>query len=229
VPSSGDYSAAEPRSPTAGGPPSSPPNHATQALGPVGPDGGPLAFDGYSCCWYREERTFLESLQTAEWASVAAAAPNLFDTEWSRGMSASLDPRTIIDGDYGPFKTVWVCRFKDEIRVDPAYVRKAHERWVKVHGQFGRDVPGIGRYVQNHCIAPIGGAGPNDSIELEFDGFSECWFQNRAAFNLAMSSPEWLAMNEDAENLFDLDYILGGMSAVIEENVVKGARDITLA
>jgi hypothetical protein len=29
-------------------------------------------------------------------------------------------------------------------------------------------------------------------------------------------------MNEDAENLFDLDTMMAGMSAVIEEHVAKG-------
>ena len=64
---------------------------------------------------------------------------------------------------YGPFKAVWVVRFKDEIRSDPARTREAHEHWIETHGgRFGRDVRGIGRYVQNHCVAPLGGGrGPD--------------------------------------------------------------------
>jgi uncharacterized protein (TIGR02118 family) len=161
---------------------------------------------------------------------MSADAPNVFDPESFWGMSAILDERTIVDGEAGPFKTVWVCRFKDEIRRDPARTREAHEYWIETHGgRFGRDVPGIGRYVQNHCVAPLGVDGADESIDLQFDGFSECWFADRAAFELAMGSPEWLEMNEDAENLFDVAYILDGMSAVVEEHVVKGSHELAHA
>ena len=44
-----------------------------------------------------------------------------------------------------------------------------------------------------------------------------------------MSSPEWLAMNDDAESLFDIDFVLGGMSAIVEENVVKRGRELARA
>jgi uncharacterized protein (TIGR02118 family) len=205
-------------------------SHATQALGPAGPSDDPLGFDGYSCCWYPDEGRFLESLRTPEWAAISADGPNLFDMDWFWGMSAILDERTIVDGEYGPLKAVWVVRFRDEIRRDPERTREAHEYWIGTHGgRYGRDVPGIGRYVQNHCVAPLGVDGADESIELGFDGFSECWFEDRAAFDRAMSSPEWLAMNEDAENLFDVAWIVGGMSALLEENVVKGRRELAHA
>ena len=42
-----------------------------------------------------------------------------------------------------------------------------------------------------------------------------------------MSSPEWLAMNADAMTFCDVDYIREGMSAVVEEHVVKSARGLT--
>jgi uncharacterized protein (TIGR02118 family) len=143
-------------------------------------------------------------------------------------MCAVLDERTIVDGDYGPFKAVWVVRFKDEIRSDPERAREAHDHWIETHGsRFGRDVPGIGRYVQNHCVAPLGQEGADPRGELLFDGHSECWFEHRGAFELATSSPEWLAMNDDAMTFCDVDYILSGMSAVVEENVVKGGRRLT--
>ena len=74
---------------------------------------------------------------------------------------------------------------------------------------------------------------------MDFDGFSECWFEDRAAFELAMGSPEWLRMNEDAEQLFDLGYIVPAMSAVVVypadpavratlPSVVAPSRNVTL-
>jgi hypothetical protein len=55
---------------------------------------------------------------------------------------------------------------------------------------------------------------------MDFDGFSEGWFADRGAFELAIAPPEWAAMNEDAAELFDLDYIVPAMSALLDENVI---------
>ena len=203
-------------------------SHAVEALGPAGASDVTLGFDGYSCCWFADEESYGAALRMPEWGAIAADSPKLFELDSFQGMCAVLDERTIVDGDYGPFKAVWVVRFKDEIRSDPARTREAHEYWIETHGgRFGRDVPGIGRYVQNHCIAALGAEGADSTGELLFDGFSECWFEDRDAFDLAMSSPEWLAMNADALTFCDVDYILDGMSAIVEENVVKDGRRLT--
>ena len=203
-------------------------SHAVAALGTAQEDDVPLAVDGYSSCWFADEESYAEALKTPEWADIAADSSNLFEADSFRGMCAVLDERTIVDGGYGPFKAVWVVRFKDEIRDDPARTREAHEHWIETHGgRFGRDVPGIGRYVQNHCVAPLGPEGADPGGELLFDGYSECWFEDRAAFELATSSPEWLAMNDDAMTFCDVDYILGGMSAIVEEHIVKDGRALT--
>jgi uncharacterized protein (TIGR02118 family) len=204
-------------------------NHVVSALGPLAPSDEPAAFDGYSCCWYRNQEAFEQSLRTPEWAALGVDSPNLFDDSRWDGSSASLDPRTIIDGPRAPFKTVWFVRFKPEVRGDRQRSAQAHERWIDSHGgHFGTRVPGIARYVQNHVVSAIDAAGENPDIAMDFDGFSECWFADRGAFELAMASPEWAAMNEDAEELFDLDYIVPAMSAVLEENVIVeglGQRD----
>lgn len=203
-------------------------SHAVAALGPTEEGDAPLGFDGYSSCWFADEESYREALQSPQWAAIAADSPILFESDSFRGMCAVLDERTIVDGDYGPLKAVWVIRFKDEIRRDPARTREAHEHWIETHGgRFGRDVPGIGRYVQNHCAAALGADGADPNGELWFDGYSECWFEDRGAFELAMSSPEWLAMNDDAVTFCDVDYILGGMSAIVEENVVTDGRALT--
>jgi uncharacterized protein (TIGR02118 family) len=195
-------------------------SHAVERLG-----GGELGFDGYSCCWYADEESLVESFGTPEWAKLGPDGDEFFDMAWFSGMSAVLDEQTIVEGDYGPFKTVWVVRFREEIRRDSARAREAHEHWVETHGRrYGRAVPGIGRYVQNHCVAPLGAEGRDESIPLGFDGFSECWFDDRAAFERATSSPEWAEMGADAVTFCDVDYV-GRMGAVVEEHVVKGPRE----
>jgi uncharacterized protein (TIGR02118 family) len=196
-------------------------NHVISALDAEEVSDAKTYFDGYSCCWYVDRTAFEESLKTPEWAALGVDSPNLFDDSKWDGWSAALDPRTIIDGPEGPFKTVWIMRFTPEIRADPELTREAHESWINVHGkEFGVQVPGISRYVQNHVTAAIDGGGENPNIPLEFDGFSECWFEDEAAFERTMKSEEWLRMNEDAFRLFDVEAAVPHMSAVLDERVI---------
>ena len=201
-------------------------NHVRFALGAVAVSDEPAAFDGYSCCWYRDREAFEESLRTPEWAALGVDSPNLFDDSCWEGWSASLDPRTIIDGPRAPFKTVWFVRFRPELRGDRQRSREVHERWIASHGgHFGTRVPGIARYVQNHVVSAIDAGGENPDMAVDFDGFSECWFADRGAFELAMASPEWQAMSEDAAELFELEYVVPAMSAVLKEIVIVERRE----
>ncbi len=201
-------------------------NHVASSLGAVAVNDEEPAFDGYSCCWYTDRDAFEASLKTPEWAAIGEDSPNLFDDSRWAGWSASLDERLIIDGPEGPFKTVWFVRFKPDVRADAARTREAHEYWISTHGGFfGVKVPGISRYVQNHLVAAIDNVGETDE-QMEFDGFSECWFADEAAFERAMASEEWLRMNDDAEGLFDIPFSLSGMSAVVNEHVIKREKEL---
>jgi uncharacterized protein (TIGR02118 family) len=196
-------------------------SHVISALGHVAPSNERTDFDGYSCCWYKDRAMFEDSLQTPEWAALGADSANMFDDSRWDGWSAALDPHVIIDGDEAPFKTVWIMRFTPEIRADPKLTREAHESWIDTHGrEFGVRVPGISRYVQNHVVSAIDATGENPGLALEFDGFSECWFESGEAFERTMASEEWLAMNEDALRLFDVDAAVPRMSAVLDEQVI---------
>jgi len=196
-------------------------NHAVAALDAVAVSDAKTDFDGYSCCWYADRETFEGSLKTPEWRALGVDSPNLFDDARWDGWSAALDARTIIDGPEGPFKTAWIMRFTADIRAVPEATRRAHESWIDTHGNdFGVQVPGISRYVQNHVAVAIDQNGENPDLPLEFDGFSECWFKDEAAFERAMASDEWLAMNEDAFRLFDIPAAVPHMSGVLEEHVI---------
>jgi uncharacterized protein (TIGR02118 family) len=193
--------------------------------GELGPSEEEVAFDGYSCIWYTDRDAFIASADTPEMQTLVADGYNVFDMDSMRGMSAALDERLIIDGPVHTFKAVWIVRFKDETRADPRKLAEAHEYWTNVHGgEFGVAVPEMDRYVQNHVTERIEPEGPStESLgTLAFDGFSECWFADRGAFDRAMATPEWLAMNEDGSALFDWSAIWAGMSAILEERVIKG-------
>jgi uncharacterized protein (TIGR02118 family) len=200
-------------------------NHCGNALGPVSVLDERPAFDGYSSAWYADRAAFDASLLTPEWIAIGEDSPNVFDHEWFWGMSAEVRESTIVDGPAGPYKVCWVMRFPDEVRADPDKLKAAHDYWITTHGgHYGAAVPGIDRYVQNHVVAGIGETGIEDGTLPKFDGYSECWFQSREAFEAMMATPEWLAMNKDAETLFALDNHATGMYAELDEVVMKGDK-----
>jgi uncharacterized protein (TIGR02118 family) len=168
-------------------------------------------FDGYSLGYWKDEETFRMTMASDEWLAVVDDGYNVFDMSWLEGMSAELDEHVIIDGPASPYKVCWVVHFKPGI--DPA---EARDYWKSKHGPIVRDV-GIDRYVQNHCLSPVGGGGEGRD-PLRFDGFSECWFKDEAAFLAAVNSPTWEKMNADGYNLFDMDDMWG---AVLDEKVKK--------
>jgi uncharacterized protein (TIGR02118 family) len=55
--------------------------------------------------------------------------------------------------------------------------------------------------------------------ETFFDGYSCGWWSDRAAFDATMASPEWQALVEDGDNVFDMTW-LEGMSAELEEHTI---------
>jgi hypothetical protein len=193
-------------------------NLATASLGLVGIHDSRPAFDGYACVWFPDRSTFQSSLASPQWSAMQTDSSSLFDSDSSQSMTASVEEHVIIDGPMGPFKAVWFVQFTREIRANPNLTHEAHLYWTRTHGgAFGVRVPGIDRYVQNHVAGPI-----SNGVKPGFDGFSECWFQDRAAFDVTMASAEWDEMNTDAKTIFDRDWIVGGWSALVDEIVVQG-------
>ncbi len=191
-------------------------NFATSSLGLVGLHDSRPAFDGYACVWFADRAAFRSSLQSPEWSAMEDDAASLLVPDPSHSSTAAVEEKLIIDGPTGPFKAVWFVQFTADIRSDPRRTREAHEYWTRTHGgAFGVRVPGIDRYVQNHVVEPIA-----DRADLGYDGFSECWFQDRAAFDVTMESKEWADMNNDAKTIFDRDWIVGGWSSLLDEVVV---------
>ena len=93
-------------------------NFPTQNVVLLGVTDEPTRFSGYACIWFADESAFEEALASSEWAAVAADAAEFLDVEYMLPMSAVVEENVVIDGPEGPFKAVWICRFRDEIRVD---------------------------------------------------------------------------------------------------------------
>src|SRR5262245_14663406 len=146
-------------------------NFPTQNVVLLGVTDDPTRFSGYACIWFADEEAFHAVLASPEWATVAADAAEFLDIDYMVSMSAPVEENVVIDGPEGPFKAVWICRFQDDIRADAGKTAEAHAYWKRTHGShYGVQVPGIGRYVQNHNVGTLIDA------PCEMDGFSECWF-----------------------------------------------------
>jgi len=68
--------------------------------------------------------------------------------------------------------------------------------WFEIHGPLARAVPGIRRYVQSHIVgdrkrADISG------LPVEADGIAELWYDDRAAMERAITTPEMKALHAD--------------------------------
>jgi uncharacterized protein (TIGR02118 family) len=190
-------------------------NHVVDHLpGSTPADTDRFPFDGYSCGWWPDRASYDDAMRSAQWARMGEDAPHVFDRGFFWGMSAFVDEHVIRDGDEAPYKVAWVVSFRED--VDAA---DAGAHWREVHGPLALDAPGIVRYVQNHAVQSVG---PLDAEPppLRFDGFSECWFEDRAACAEALASPAWEALRQDGRGIFDYRRLWG---------VVLEAREMATA
>jgi uncharacterized protein (TIGR02118 family) len=74
-----------------------------------------------------------------------------------------------------------------------------------VHGPLITKVPGVKRYVQNHCIESAQG-----QAEPPFLGIGEVWFESRDEADRTQAMPEWKAAMADAATFMDMDRVVAG-------------------
>jgi uncharacterized protein (TIGR02118 family) len=73
-----------------------------------------------------------------------------------------------------------------------------HRYWRETHGPIAARIPGVQKYVQSHAIhRALGGREPS------FDGVAELWFDDWAALERALESPEARAAVEDERRFID--------------------------
>ena len=90
-----------------------------------------------------------------------------------------------------------------------------------MHGPIALRIPEIRYYVQNHATRALRLDGSDRGEALVFDGFSEAWFTDRPTFERAHASDAWLALRDDAPNLFDMEALDSGVNMVVDERVIK--------
>jgi uncharacterized protein (TIGR02118 family) len=88
------------------------------------------------------------------------------------------------------------------------------KHWVEVHAPLAHVVPGLRRYVQNH-IQSERTRSDIEALDLAIDGIAELWFDDRAAYERALASPEMKALHDDGAR-----FIGRIRSYVVDEKVV---------
>jgi uncharacterized protein (TIGR02118 family) len=73
--------------------------------------------------------------------------------------------------------------------------------WRETHVRLVEQVPGVKRYVQDHCAT-----GP-DGSEAPYAGVGELWFDSIESAKTALATSEWRAVIEDASTFMDLDRV----------------------
>jgi uncharacterized protein (TIGR02118 family) len=77
-------------------------------------------------------------------------------------------------------------------RKDGMSVGDFQRYWREVHGPIAANTPGLRRYIQSHAIAKV-----YDIYPQAYDGMVEAWFDDFAAYQAALASPEWRTSTED--------------------------------
>lgn len=101
----------------------------------------------------------------------------------------------------------------------PEFTSDAFRRhWREIHGPLAQRVPGVRRYVQHHVVDTTGHPDlpPADHA---YDGIVELWFDDAAAMETALATPEAKAMFADG-TLF-----IGSVTSyIVESEVLVGAE-----
>jgi len=175
-------------------------NFATESFGTA----APLAIDGYSCCFFKDEAQFERFNEHTLMRMSPEQGPGTFDMDHMVGMSAVLREHPVIEGPTGPFKCAWVFRLKDAYRAD---ARRYLQSWIS--GPWR--VPGATRLLHNVVEHRLG-ISPGDAggDRADFDVLTEAWFQEQPSF-------EW----QRPSDLFDVSWTEAGHAVRLEEFVVK--------
>jgi uncharacterized protein (TIGR02118 family) len=119
----------------------------------------------------------------------------------------------MLDGPTGGtlVKGVWQLKRKPGMSV--ADFRRY---WIEVHGQLGRALPGLRRYVQSHLIDEA-----YLYAEPRHDGVAQLWFDSAAALAAAFDSPAGKDVQADGPKMLDMRLLRFFLA---DENVVIASR-----
>ncbi len=90
------------------------------------------------------------------------------------------------------------------------------KHWVDVHAPLAHAVPGLRRYVQNHILSERRRVDIETTV-VEIDGIAELWFDDHAALDKAVHTPEMQALHADGAK-----FIGRIKSFIVDEKTIVG-------
>lgn len=108
-------------------------------------------------------------------------------------------------------KAAWFTRFPEKAGDEEAR-RNREQRSVALAAAL----TGLERYVESDAIGPHPTVSGASEEKVFFDGYSCAWFENRAALDTAMRTPEWEGLHAN-----ELEWEGAEMGAVVEELTLK--------
>jgi uncharacterized protein (TIGR02118 family) len=171
---------------------------------------GEPVYDGIAEVWF-QNATAMQALRgTAELAAVQADEARFIDRST---MGLIITDDYVIKDDPTPPGAAKGVGFG---RRKPGMTVEAFQRhWREVHGPLGAAVPGLRRYVQSHTRL----SAYNRGRDPAWDGVAIIWFDDSAALQAAMTTPEWERVSADNANFSEP----GPVSFIITtEHVIVG-------
>jgi uncharacterized protein (TIGR02118 family) len=87
-------------------------------------------------------------------------------------------------------------------------VEEFQKYWLETHAEFGKNIPGVKRYIQVHALggemAEMMAAGHPSGTNEAFDGVAELWFEEEDLVKLP-SAEGALAAVQDEANFIDFE------------------------
>jgi len=85
-----------------------------------------------------------------------------------------------------------------------------------------KEVSPVAGYVQSHVQGPLPTVSGVAEEETFFDGYSCAWWNDRADYQKAMSTPAWKRILEDGPKVFDVDWLWNMSAHVDEQPMIEG-------
>ena len=90
------------------------------------------------------------------------------------------------------YKVVFIARYRNDMTK-----QQASDYWATLHGPPMKEISQVAGYVQSHVQGPLPSVSGVAEEETLFDGYSCAWWNDRADYQAAMSTPAWHRILED--------------------------------
>ncbi|GJF35099.1 hypothetical protein KNE206_77990 [Kitasatospora sp. NE20-6] len=167
---------------------------------PLGPEPADPLWSGIAEIWLDNDEDQLASLQSPEFLQGARLDEPNWAAFW-RTVVLDTDAHTLLAGP-GPLHPHPVKLVLLAKRTNGTTVEEFRSRSLGAHAKLALDVPGLVRYQQGHVRDGAYAVG-----ETILDAAYQLWFEDEAALQAAVDSPEFARAEEDLKQFVEPRYL----------------------